>query len=120
MALEMGRRGLKALVGADAVGYADRTDRFSRTTRMIAIAKLYKTGRTQNVRLPDGFELVGDEVWIRKDEETGEVILSPKPPHDSLQAFFDLLDQTPLPDDFLSERQNPVGVDRNPLADWRE
>ncbi len=37
---------------------------------------------------------------------------------DGLQSLFMLLDEAPLPADFLSERSNPVEVPRNPREDW--
>ena len=40
-------------------------------------AKLFKNGRSQAVRLPAEFRFEGDEVAIRRDPTTGEVILSP-------------------------------------------
>ncbi len=40
-------------------------------------AKLFKNGRSQAVRLPAEFRFEGDEVLIRRDPVTGEVILSP-------------------------------------------
>jgi antitoxin VapB len=40
-------------------------------------AKLFKNGRSQAVRLPAEFRFEGDEVQIRRDPETGDVILSP-------------------------------------------
>ncbi|EGV17063.1 addiction module, SpoVT/AbrB domain protein [Thiocapsa marina 5811] len=88
---------------------------------MIATAKIRSTKHRQTVQLPPGFELAAAEVWIRKDETTGEIILTPKaagPNSDGLQSLFSLLDEAPLPADFLSERWNPVEVPRNPLEDW--
>jgi antitoxin VapB len=41
-------------------------------------AKLFKNGRSQAVRLPAEFRFEGDEVIIRRDQLTGEVILSPR------------------------------------------
>ena len=41
-------------------------------------AKLFMNGRSQAVRLPAEFRFEGDEVEIRRDPETGEVILSQK------------------------------------------
>ena len=90
---------------------------------MIAIAKVNTTDHSQTVRLPAGFELAGNEVWVRKDETTGEVILSPTSPAPNrhrLQDLFNLLDEAPLPEDFLAARPNPVEVPRNPLDDWSE
>ena len=41
-------------------------------------AKLFKNGRSQAVRLPAEFRFEGDEVLIRRDPLTGDVILSPR------------------------------------------
>jgi len=41
-------------------------------------AKVFKTGRSQAVRLPKEFRFDVSEVFIRRDEMTGEVVLSPK------------------------------------------
>ncbi len=78
---------------------------------MSATAKLDNTNHRQTVRLPVGFELAGKEVWVRKDDVTGELTLSPKPPspdQDRLKALFALLDEAPLPDDFLADHPNAV------------
>ena len=40
-------------------------------------AKIFKNGRSQAVRLPAEFRFEGDEVLIRRDPVTGDVILSP-------------------------------------------
>lgn len=40
-------------------------------------AKLFKNGRSQAVRLPAEFRFEGDEVLIRRDPVTGDIILSP-------------------------------------------
>ena len=78
-------------------------------------AKLFKNGRSQAVRLPAEFRFEGDEVRIRRDPDTGEVILSPLnrsfnqwvalrdhlllqiPPED-LDAIDDLRDRRPMPE----------------------
>jgi antitoxin VapB len=39
-------------------------------------AKLFRNGRSQAVRLPAEFRFEGKEVLIRRDEQTGDVILS--------------------------------------------
>jgi antitoxin VapB len=41
-------------------------------------AKLFMNGRSQAVRLPAEFRFEGDEVYIRRDPVTGDVILSPR------------------------------------------
>jgi len=52
-------------------------------------AKLFQNGRSQAVRLPAEFRFEGKEVYIRRDPESGDVILSSqaKP----VQTFGDLL-----------------------------
>jgi antitoxin VapB len=42
-------------------------------------AKLFNNGRSQAVRLPVKFRFEGTEVYIRRDPQTGDVILSRKP-----------------------------------------
>lgn len=43
---------------------------------MTKTAKLFRNGRSQAVRLPAEFRFEGKEVAIRRDPETGDVILS--------------------------------------------
>jgi antitoxin VapB len=66
-------------------------------------AKLFRNGRSQAVRLPADFRFEGTEVFIRKDSDTGNVILSRRP-HSSWKSFFKLRDQIRAPDDFMSDR----------------
>jgi len=49
-------------------------------------AKLFKNGRSQAVRLPKEFRFEGTEVAIRRDPETGEVVLS-QPPAEPTMSF---------------------------------
>ena len=86
---------------------------------MIATAKIFTTGSSQAVRLPKAFRVEGGEVWISKNEATGEITLRPKPTPDSLDKFFSMLDAAPLPRDFLSRRHNPVDAPRNPLEGFK-
>jgi len=43
------------------------------------IAKVFQTGRSQAVRLPAAFRFDTKEVFVRRDEATGDVILSRRP-----------------------------------------
>ena len=79
---------------------------------MHKVAKLFKNGRSQAVRLPSSFRFSSREVYIRKDSETGDVILSRKP--ESWDALFALADATYIPADFLRRR------DRRPPKKRRE
>jgi antitoxin VapB len=73
---------------------------------MASTAKLFVTGRSQAVRLPKEFRFEGDEVFIRRDEETGDVVLSSKRP--TLAAFFAALPPDAVPGDFMVEREDPA------------
>lgn len=71
---------------------------------MLQTAKIFKTGRSQAVRLPAEFRFDTAEVFIRRDPLTGDVILSRRP--QNWEALFDLQAQTELPQDFLADRQD--------------
>jgi len=71
---------------------------------MTQTAKLFRNGRSQAVRLPAEYRFEGSEVYVRRDPETGDVILSRRP--ESWQEYFDLLKTLDIPQDFLSERDD--------------
>lgn len=82
---------------------------------MSQTAKLFTNGRSQAVRLPKAFRFEGSEVHIRRDPETGDVILSQRP--NDWAGFFEVLKGANFPPEFLSaeERYLP-DVPRDPLA----
>lgn len=68
-------------------------------------ARLFMNGRSQAVRLPVEYRFDCDEVFIRKDPQTGDVILSRKP--GTWEDFFRLteaLAASKEADDFMLER----------------
>lgn len=68
-------------------------------------AKLFLNGRSQAVRLPVEFRFEGNEVLIWADQETGNVILSKRPP--SWDDFFAVRKRVGgVPEDFLSDRHD--------------
>ncbi|MDA9003995.1 type II toxin-antitoxin system VapB family antitoxin [bacterium] len=69
-------------------------------------AKLFMSGRSQAVRLPKNFRFDCDEVYISKDEETGNVVISKKP--GSWDNFFESLDSMDVPSDFMTKRDNEI------------
>ena len=82
---------------------------------MTATAKLFMTGRSQAVRLPLEFRFEGSEVFIRRDSETGDVVLSRRP--DSWDGFFALDASTEVPADFMDEADRNQGTQtRDPFA----
>lgn len=80
-------------------------------------AKLFVNGGSQAVRLPVEFRFDGsEEVYIRRDQVTGEVILSPKPASHAWAEFFALRDQVAVPPDFVAERPlNEIQPPRSPF-----
>ena len=79
-------------------------------------AKLFTTGRSQAVRLPKAYRFEGEEVWIRKDPSSGDVILSRRPPDWS--ELFELDASVDVPDDFMGpEDRDQRPHDRDPFAD---
>lgn len=90
-------------------------------------AKIFMSGRSQAVRLPLAYRFDTDEVYIRKDEMTGDIILSTKQP--SSEDWADLLavfaepeyDETQQRyiDEFSIEKQDGI-QNAQPFEDWAE
>jgi antitoxin VapB len=73
-------------------------------------AKIFKSGRSQAVRQPREFRFDSEEVFVRRDTTTGDVVLSKRP--DSWDELF-LLDMlATLPADFMSEEERKQGSTR--------
>lgn len=87
-------------------------------------AKLFKNGASQAVRLPAEFRFEGTEVFISRDQETGDVILSSRPGAKAWGEFF-RVDSSEGSDsaflsDFMSDRpmnRIPAGKNLFPLDD---
>ena len=67
-------------------------------------AKLFRNGRSQAVRLPAEYRFEGSEVYVRRDADTGDVILSRRP--ESWKDFFELMKTVDVPEDFLADRKD--------------
>ena len=77
-------------------------------------AKLFKNGASQAVRLPAEFRFEGDEVYVSRNEVTGDVVLSSKPGARVWTEFFDLMQTVDIPSDFMTERpMNRLPVERD-------
>lgn len=70
---------------------------------MTETAKIFINGRSQAVRLPAAYRFDTQEVFIRKDPTTGDVILSRRP--DDWDSFLAAAAQAHVPDDFLSPEE---------------
>jgi antitoxin VapB len=78
---------------------------------MSRIAKLFRNGRSQAVRLPADLRFEVSQVYIRRDEVTGDVVLSRRP--ESWQDFFALAKTADVPKDFLSDRTDAAPQKRD-------
>ena len=76
-------------------------------------AKLFTTGGSQAVRLPAEFRFEGEEVNIRRDPVTGDVVLSK--PIASWDEYFDWVRTLDLPSCALRERDQLEDDLRDPL-----
>lgn len=74
----------------------------------VRTAKLFRNGASQAVRLPAEFRFDGDEVYVSRDERTGDVILSSRPGARAWADFFELMKTIDVPQDFMVER--PMNV----------
>ena len=72
---------------------------------MAHVAKLFKNGRSQAVRLPAEFRFAESEVYVRRDPATGDVVLSRRP--ESWDEFFQLVRRLDVPQDFMTDRRDP-------------
>ena len=73
-------------------------------------AKLFKSGRSQAVRLPKEFRFDGEEVFIKRMGEA--VVLLPR--EDSWRTLYESLGA--FSNDFMVERDQPAGQqEREPL-----
>lgn len=57
----------------------------------IRAAKIFKNGSSQAIRLPAEFRFSGNEVFVTRDEATGDVVLSSNPGKAAWADFFALL-----------------------------
>lgn len=65
-------------------------------------ARVFMSGRSQHVTLPVEFRFNGDEVYVRRDPQSGDVILSQAP--GTWQEVFASLDRAGFPEEFLENR----------------
>jgi antitoxin VapB len=86
---------------------------------MNQVAKLFTNGRSQAVRLPAAYRFDTKEVFIRRDPQTGDVILSRKP--QTWDGFLATLTGGTVPPDFLDEKERGQGSqERDPFKGWSE
>ena len=76
-------------------------------------ARVFMSGRSQAVRIPAEFRFSADEVYIRRDPQTGDLVLSQVP--SSWSEIFAAIDDAKFPREFMADRQQGVQEEREPL-----
>ena len=61
--------------------------------------------------MPANYRFDCNEVFIRKDPETGDVVISKKP--GSWSDFFKVMETIDVPEDFMEERDNEIPRERD-------
>jgi antitoxin VapB len=83
----------------------------------VAKVRIFMSGRSQAVRIPAEYHFTTDEVYIRRDPHSGDLILSEAP--GGWDKVFADLDKAGFPEDFLADRGqgSPQGRDElNPAV----
>lgn len=80
---------------------------------MSKTAKLFRNGRSQAVRLPAEYRFEGSEVFVRRDDTTGDIILSRRP--ESWDDFFEMMKSVEVPREFLADRGDALPQRRDDL-----
>lgn len=92
---------------------------FKRAVELSQTAQLFMNGRSQAVRLPASYRFSSKEVYIRRDPDSGDVILSRKPP--TWDTFLLALKNAHVPIDFLDKKEREqASCDQDPFEGWEE
>ena len=78
-----------------------------------AKAKVFMSGRSQAVRIPAEYRFATDEVYIRRDPQNGDLILSEAP--GGWDEIFAALDKAGFPENFLADRGQGTPQERDEL-----
>ena len=76
-------------------------------------ARVFMSGRSQAVRIPAQYRFTTAEVYICRDPQSGDLILSQAP--GGWDAIYATLDNAGFPDDFLAERAQGPPQEREEL-----
>ena len=78
-----------------------------------ARARVFMSGRSQHVTIPAEYRFSTDEVFVRRDPVSGDLILSQS--RGGWNEFFAAIDADPFRDDFLANRDQGVAEIREEL-----
>ncbi|MDR0480193.1 MAG: hypothetical protein LBH31_10440 [Burkholderiaceae bacterium] len=78
-------------------------------TTTTTTAKVFIAGNSQAVRLPKAFRVQARQMWISKNEVTGEITLKPKDEdryQDEISALMNLVRSLPFETSFIAPRDD--------------
>ena len=82
------------------------------------LAEVVRDGDSQVVRIPAEFHLDSETVEIRRNDETGELILAAPAKRLTWDEFFDLVSTLNVPEDYMTDRpMNRLPVERKIFED---
>ena len=90
---------------------------------MTSTARVFTNGGSQAVRLPAEFRFDAEQVYVRRDARTGDVILSIRPSAhwNEFMALRDSLGAVSESHDFMDQRpMNEADSRRDPFGGWKE
>ena len=79
----------------------------------ISKARVFMSGRSQAVRIPAEYRFTAEEVYVRRDPQSGDLILSQAP--GGWDEIFAALDAAGIPEDFLADRKQGAPQERPDL-----
>jgi antitoxin VapB len=79
----------------------------------MAKTRVFMSGRSQHVTIPAEYRFTSDEVYVRRDPQSGDLILSQAP--GNWNEIYAALDRAGFPDDFLSDRAQGTPEKREEL-----
>jgi antitoxin VapB len=79
----------------------------------ITKTRVFMSGRSQHVTIPAEYRFTSDEVYLRRDPQSGDLILSQAP--GSWNEIYAALDRAGFPDDFLADRAQGTPEQREEL-----
>ncbi len=75
--------------------------------------RVFMSGQAQYMTIPAEFCVLGEEAYVRRDTQTGDLIVSQTP--QSWDEIYAALDRCAFPEDFLRDREQGQAAAREKL-----
>ena len=75
-------------------------------------ARVFMSGRSQAVRIPAEYRFSSTEVYIRRNPQSGEIVLSEQPLKPSLAEIFAMIDAARDGEELVLDRDTSVPQER--------